>query len=51
MELTRHFQSTDALEQIIAHMNTQPVTLVVGGPGTGKSAIAAALTVPSSPPT
>jgi hypothetical protein len=46
VELTEHFAVTDALDQLLAAWQTGRLVALLGGAGTGKSALVAALTQP-----
>lgn len=50
VDLTQHFQVTDALDQVVDRWRTHRVVGLSGGPGTGKSAVVAALARPEVAP-
>ncbi|EWS99934.1 hypothetical protein N865_19730 [Intrasporangium oryzae NRRL B-24470] len=50
VDLTRDFQPTATMQSVVAAWRSHPVVALSGGPGTGKSAIVAALTRPEVAP-
>jgi hypothetical protein len=50
VELTEHFAVTGSLDRVLAAWQTAPLVALVGEAGTGKSALAAALTRPELAP-
>ena len=50
VDLTRHFQVTDALDRVVDRWRTHRVVGLTGGPGAGKSAVVAALARPEVAP-